>query len=104
PPGITLTLDPGVIIRAPEWPDTSLTVQGMLNANGVSGQPVIFTRRTNSYNWAGLIVDGGSANLAYTTVEHGCRSSVSNISVINGGTLDMSHSLVHECFDTGVYV
>jgi len=104
PPGITLTLDPGVIIRAPEWPDTSLTVQGMLNANGVSGQPVIFTRRTNSYNWAGLIVDGGSANLAYTTVEHGCRSSVSNISVINGGTLDMSYSLVHECFDTGVYV
>jgi hypothetical protein len=47
PDGITLTVEPGAIIKANTW-STAITVQsgGTLNATGTVANPVIFT----SYN------------------------------------------------------
>ena len=59
--GVTLTVNPGVVVKFN--PSTSLTVNGVLNANGTPTNKITFT--SASYNWGSIIVDhqsGGSAS------------------------------------------
>ncbi|MEW5988070.1 MAG: right-handed parallel beta-helix repeat-containing protein, partial [Chloroflexota bacterium] len=96
-PGVTLTIEPGVLVKVPGWPwYISVNVQGNLEAIGTPAQPITFTSTTGGPTWAGIIVDGGSANLLYTTVEYAC-GSYTNVRVQNGGRLEMANSLVQEC-------
>jgi uncharacterized repeat protein (TIGR01451 family) len=99
PPTVTLTLEPGVVIRTPGYPyDMGVIVQGELQAMGTPSQPITLTSTDGTPSWAGLIVDGGSAHLGYTTVEYGCSDvRKSNITVINDAQLEMANSLVQEC-------
>jgi len=98
-PGVTLNVDPGVAVITPGYPyDIGIVVQGELEALGTPTQPITFTSTTGGPTWAGLIVDGGSASLAHTTVEYACSDvRKSNVAVINGGQLEMASSLVQEC-------
>jgi hypothetical protein len=63
---------------------------------GTPNQPITFTSTTGGSTWAGLIVDGGSANLQYATVEYAC-STQNNITVRNDGALMLDHSAVQHC-------
>lgn len=99
PPTVTLTLEPGVVVKTPAYPyNMGIVVHGDLQAIGTPAQPITLTSVDGGPSWAGLIVDGGGASLGYTTVEYGCSDvRKSNIAVINGGQLEMANSLVQEC-------
>ena len=64
PVGITLTVDPGVMVMTPSGAE--LTVFGRLVAPGTSSQPITFTSVTNTGTgqWMGLVFDGGTGAAA----------------------------------------
>jgi uncharacterized repeat protein (TIGR01451 family) len=99
PLSVTLTLEPGVVIKTDSYPyNMGIFVQGNLQAIGTPTQPITLTSVDGVPSWAGLVVDGGNASLDYTTVEYGCSDTTkSNIAVINNGQLEMANSLVQEC-------
>ncbi|MAQ76711.1 MAG: multidrug transporter [Aquimarina sp.] len=63
PEGITLTVEPGVVVKAATGSDVYIAVLqgGMINAEGTSSNPIVFTSATatpNPGDWGGLIVLG----------------------------------------------
>lgn len=63
PEGITLTIEPGVVVRATTGSDVYVAVQqgGVINAEGTSSNPIVFTSSSSTPNpgdWGGLIVLG----------------------------------------------
>ncbi|MCU0485872.1 MAG: Ig-like domain-containing protein [Anaerolineales bacterium] len=99
PANVTLTLEPGVVMKIDSYPyDMGMIVQGELESIGTDTQRITFTSVDGVPSWAGLIVDGGQATLAYTTVEYGCSDPrMSNIVVINDGQLEMVDSSLQHC-------
>ena len=104
PEGITLTIKPGTIIRVtpsestktdPEYmsPLTEITVRGILKAEGNEDTPIVFisTKGDESSNWAGLIIDGGTAHLSSCRIQN----AETGIYIING-TLNMKDSVIKE--------
>ena len=63
PEGITLTIEPGVVIRATTGSDVYVAIQqgGIIMAEGTSSNPIVFTSNSatpNPGDWGGLIVLG----------------------------------------------
>ncbi|MBC2843579.1 multidrug transporter [Winogradskyella flava] len=63
PEGITLTIEPGVVVRATTGSDVYVAIQqgGVINAEGTSSNPIVFTSNSSTPNpgdWGGLIVLG----------------------------------------------
>jgi len=93
PEGITLTVMPGTIIKVapsestktePEYMShlTEITVRGTLKAEGTEGSPVVFIikKENRSDSWAGLIIDGGTADLRWCRIQ----DAETGIYAING--------------------
>ncbi len=127
--GVTLTIDPGVVIRAAKRDALSsgtdrnrveLIVKGTLKAVGTSSSPIQFTSLSTSKGaWYGIIVNSsGKATLSYVNVKYGNMgltvygnvdaqylevSQSSRYGVyLKGGTLTLQHSKIHHNH-TGVY-
>jgi hypothetical protein len=80
--GVTLTLAAGTVVKAQGV--TGMRVEGAVDANGTAADPVTFTSvddnsvggvtgdgSATATDWIGItVVDGGSADLLGTTVEH----------------------------------
>ena len=63
PEGLTLTINPGVVVRAATGSDVYIAVLqgGIINAEGTSSNPIVFTSSSSTPNpgdWGGLIVLG----------------------------------------------
>ncbi|WP_298310817.1 multidrug transporter [uncultured Aquimarina sp.] len=63
PEGFTLTVEPGVVVRAATGSDVYIAVLqgGIINAEGTSSNPIVFTSATSTPNpgdWGGLILLG----------------------------------------------
>lgn len=63
PDGFTLTVEPGVVVRAATGSDVYIAVLqgGTINAEGTSSNPIVFTSATatpNAGDWGGLILLG----------------------------------------------
>ncbi|WP_299259758.1 multidrug transporter [uncultured Aquimarina sp.] len=63
PEGFTLTVEPGVVVRAATGSDVYIAVLqgGIINAEGTSSNPIVFTSATSTPNpgdWGGLIILG----------------------------------------------
>lgn len=82
PPGVTLSIRPGTQITVvaaestktdPEYisPLTELTVRGTLRCEGTETGPVTFSGEagTAAGSWAGILVDGGTADLSFCTLQ-----------------------------------
>jgi len=90
PSGITLTVEPGVKVRAGTG---RLIVQGHLEAVGSEGEPVIFTSPADGgpAEWSGITFDGGTGTLRHAVVRYAggrittCSSGVNSaaISAVN---------------------
>ena len=104
PGGVMLTVKPGTVIRVtpsestktdPEYmsPLTEITVRGALEAEGTEDAPIVFvgTEGNESSNWAGLIIDGGTAHLSSCRIQN----AETGIHIING-TLNMKDSVIKE--------
>ena len=70
-PGVTLTVEPGVVAKGATT--VELQVQGHLAAIGTPAQPITFTSSVDTaYNqWSGIVFEGGTGELDYTTVRYG---------------------------------
>ncbi|MFP4393954.1 MAG: hypothetical protein ACLFTI_01710 [Anaerolineales bacterium] len=94
-PDVTLTIEPGVIVKGGVGKDTTieLKIQGYLEAIGEPNNPITFTSYQDSGvgQWAGLIFDGGTGNLRHTVVRYGggdvdaeVQSNIAIVDVLNG--------------------
>jgi len=114
PGGITLTINPGVIVAStPESDDQNahtdpnlieLWVAGSLIAQGQSGMPIIFT--SNAANpagsdWYGIRIDNGQAQISYCTIEYGVQGLFLN-NAASASVID--HCLVRRNTEIGVRV
>ena len=107
PAGVTLTLQPGVIVGSFNNYYTDQTgrifVEGVLNAIGTPDNKITFTSKDDSapMQWDSLNVTGGTANLAYAEVRYGgggggCRHSYySPLCVEHAGALSIDHVYFH---------
>jgi plastocyanin len=98
PAGVTLTLQPGVIVRFTSS-SGRLQINGTLNAIGTAAHNIIFTSSADSApaQWDALVVSGGTAHLAYADIRYGgsgyscAHSYFSPVCVQDAGTLTLDH-------------
>lgn len=96
--GVTLTIEPGVLIQA-DASSRTLSVNGSLSAVGTASQPITFTSTSDSApgQWNGIACCGsaGTTTLKYVNVRYGGDggASPSNAMVgIGGGTIIIEDS------------
>jgi len=108
-PGVTVTIQPGVIVKSfnnYSYGQTGrIVVQGTLNAIGESANKIVFTSLSDSApaQWSGIQVQGGTAVLNYVEVRNGgggggfmCTNAAnSTLCVESGGTLTIQNSYIH---------
>ncbi len=105
PDGMTLTVAPGVMVMGVK--DVELLVRGHLNAPGNSENVITFTKQNpDAERWGGLVFEGGTGDLQYTTVRYGgsenslgLRSNIAITSVLTG-RVSIQHSAVMSAEDT----
>ncbi len=107
PNGLTLTIEPGVVVHLLNnysYGQTGrLVINGTLNAVGTLANNILFTSEADSApaQWGGLIVSGGTAHLAYAEVRYGgigfsCTNlAYSPVCVENTGDLSIDHVYFH---------
>ena len=108
PAGITLTLQPGVVVHLVNNGGYGqvglLTINGTLTAVGDSANHILFTSGADSApaQWGGVIVSGGTAQLAYAEVRYAgygwtCTNmTYSAVCLQNAGTLSIDDSNFHD--------
>jgi len=111
-PGVTLTIDPGTIIKFDTATPSSLIVNGTLTAEGEEFSDIFFTSLKDDSltmagdtngdgnttspaagNWGGITVNsGGTATFKYATVRYAGLSGTSEAQIHNdGGTVTISN-------------
>ncbi|MDR2086804.1 MAG: hypothetical protein LBP72_06475 [Dysgonamonadaceae bacterium] len=83
PNGVTLTIEPGVIIKGEKSTQGTLIIErgGKIMAQGTKERPIVFTSaqapgKRNAGDWGGLILLGKAPNnMGEQTIEGGVRSS-----------------------------
>ncbi|MBI5665453.1 MAG: right-handed parallel beta-helix repeat-containing protein [Nitrospirae bacterium] len=89
--GVTLTILPGTKVNIepsdrtktdPEYLSslTEITIRGGLKVEGDEGHPVVFHVKNSSARWAGIIIDGGTADITWCTISN----AETGIHVFNG--------------------
>ena len=106
PAGVTLTLQPGVIVGSlTEYYWGGFIVNGVLNAVGDPDNKIIFTSKDDSApaQWGGVKVLGGTAILSQVEVRNGgsggygggCHNGNTTICVQAGGSLTINDAYFH---------
>ncbi len=107
--GVTLTIEPGVIVKSINnggYAQTGrIIVQGTLNAIGETANNIIFTSLADTApaQWSGIQVQGGTAVLNHVEVRNGgggggfmCSNAAnSTLCVESGGSLTIQNSSIH---------
>jgi hypothetical protein len=110
-PGITLTVEPGVLVQtnpAAIWID----VRGTLFAEGTLAQPITFTSAATNPtpgDWYGIHINqnGGTVRLAYCDVSYAGQNSTMGAVRLpnsNAGRLTMRNCRIHHNNGIGVYL
>ncbi len=76
-PGVTLTIEPGVIVQFNQG--LGLTLDGRLLAEGSPASPITFTRAPGASSWSRITINGGSneSRIAHATIAFaGSRGNV----------------------------
>jgi hypothetical protein len=115
-PGVTLTIEPGVVVW---FRNLGLVVRGTLQAGGAADQPVVFSG-LNARGWKGIFIDGGEGENLFrhcrvSGAEFGIRAFRARLVVddcrlqentwalvAEGGEADIRGSLVRASAKTGI--
>jgi len=124
PSGITLTINPGAVVKF--VPGAGLTVQagGTLNAIGTVAQPITFTSWKDDSvggdsngdgsatspapgDWVGLNISG-QATLGHSDIRYGGNTGggafASGVIIVNAGSLMLSNSIVQDTLYDGISI
>ncbi len=99
--GVTLTVQSGVTLKFA--PGDSLTIDGVLSAQGISTNPISFTSTgsTSPGSWGTITFNGSgaaSSNLNYANITYGA-----GIKCLNGANVTIQNSYIDTCTN-GVYI
>ena len=124
--GVTLTVNPGTIVKFDDLKKLRVKAGGNLEAGGTTALPIRFTSirddtvggdanddgdRTlpNAGDWKGVFADGGTVNLNHSVLTYGAGthsgnwdSWAGNAVAQNGGTVTLSNSTIRDAFFEGV--
>gem|GEM_PF-4190420 len=90
---VSFTLEAGSVVKF--HGNAKLTVNGTLNVQGTSSEPVTFTRSGSSGLWGGIYVSsGGNADFNWCNIKN---ASV-GIDADNSGTVQINHTNLDNCF------
>ena len=106
--GVTLTIDPGVVVQAAssdgqaggaDRARVELIVMGTLRAIGSSTDKISFTGASKSKSsWYGIrVMTGGSTVINYATIEYGSTC------IDNNNVVDLSDLEIKQCGTYGIY-
>jgi RHS repeat-associated protein len=106
--GVTLTIEPGVIVKG-DSSFRTLRVEGALSAVGTAGAPIVFTSSSDSApgQWNGIhfTSTAGSSTIAHAQIRYGGDSGASSqngMVEVSGGTLSISDSTISNSSVSGI--
>ncbi|MGD9731944.1 MAG: right-handed parallel beta-helix repeat-containing protein, partial [Desulfamplus sp.] len=102
--GVTLTIEPGVVIKFGD--NIGLWVDGTLNAIGNESNRITFTGTTESPDWwrAIFVQNSGSATFDWCTISYGGWWDAANIRQSGDSSLLIKNSTVSQSSSYGVYI
>ena len=104
-PGVTLTIEPGVMVMAQDDSFTALIVENGANliAVGMPTDPITFTSVADSApgQWSGVLLRGG-AQFEYITFRYGTYNI--DIESSTGDLVSIENSTIRDSSDYGLYV
>ncbi len=109
--GVTLTVQPGTIVRFDYG--TGLTVNGDLEAPGSSASPVVFTANTAvpaPGDWQRIYLPGTRVSMSHAILRYGGNANVGAdqnpaiLSGINSASITLADSVVEHSATDGIYI
>ena len=125
PSGLTLTINPGAILKFASGAGITVNAGGRLLALGTVAQPIVFTSkkddtaggdsnddgdttRPGAGDWVGINLASAEGNLSHCHIRYGgatgSGSFASGVLIVNGGTLSLSNSVVETALYDGLSV
>ncbi len=111
--GVTLTIAPGVTVEFNNGQTATFTVDGTLDSDGASGNPVTFISSQVASGsgapgqYMGISVTSGSSQFSYTNFYYGGYGSSYNSYgelTVSGGSVSIDHSTFQDNQDSGLDV
>jgi hypothetical protein len=110
PPGVTLTVEPGVTVRFQSSAGNRLIIQGNLVAIGTPAQPITFTGVvTAPGSWGGILADGSNitpalVSLSYVNLRYGGVNATAGAQLYaDSAVVTLTHGLVRDGAGSGLY-
>jgi hypothetical protein len=109
--GVTLTIDPGVTVEFNNGQSATFTVDGTIDSDGVSGNPVTFISSQVASGsgapgqYMGIDLTSGSSQFSYTNFYYGGYGSAYNSYgelTVSGGSVSIDHSTFQDNQDSGL--
>jgi hypothetical protein len=97
--GVTLTIEPGTFVFFESG--TGLTINGTLNAQGLSSNRIIFNRSRGTSTWGSIIFDGPAASSSI--IDNADIMYASDIQCLNDANVTIQNSIIDTCTQ-GIYI
>jgi len=112
--GVTLTIEPGVVIMPQNANYTALEIRGTLKVEGMANDKIVFTSKNDAdYNGAGGAISGDWSNIVFTSTS---ENSIMNYVLfkyggkndatikIDGSYVEINNSIIQNSDKNGIYL
>lgn len=102
--GVTLTIEPGVIIKPQSTDYTFLEISGTLKAEGTASEKIIFTPQNTGEHFKNIVFTSDSVDsiFDYVLFEYGGYNS--EVIRIDGSSVEIKNSSIENSLKNGIYL